>query len=327
MSLTIEAVVLAFPTVKLTVAGPLSTCAVAVLAGGLTKVAVNVAVACRSLESSPASRKSRLPSAVHYGRPIRASRLPGATAPPAEFIRNVAVNDVDCPTTGSMFLPSGEAQPRVEINRAAGHCPTVLHGAALGPVLQPHQLFSTFAVPPRVTKPVNPPPVLPTMREKLILRTFPVVIVPTSIAPPFVPAEFPTIVALLTLTEALTTSDEIPPPNLVAVLLLMIIGAFKTKPRLVRIPPPSVLAAVVELFVNVTPVKVELPALAEVTGSMNKPPPLFLLILPLKTTLVIENGVFPNLNAAADRHVVAAIGAVAVLFDTVEFVIVTEPPP
>ncbi len=186
------------------------------------------------------------------------------------------------------------AQPRVEINCCPERLtPTVAQPAAYGPLLQPHQLFSTFAVPPRDTKPLNPPPVLPTMREKLILKTFPVVIVPTSIAPPFVVAELPTIVALLTLTEALTTLDEIPPPKLVAVLLLMITGAFKTRPRLVKIPPPSVPALVVELFVNVMPVKVELPvAPGELTGSIYKPPPLFLLILPLKTTLVIENGVY-----------------------------------
>ena len=145
------------------------------------------------------------------------------------------------------------------------------------------------------------------MREKLILK-IPVAIVPTSIAPPFVPAELPTIVALLILTEALTTSDAIPPPNLVAVLLLMIIGAFKTKPRWVRIPPPSVLAAVVELFVNVMPVKVELPVLAEVTGSINKPRAVVFAHIAVENDISHRKRSISDKNAAADSTRYTACG-------------------
>ena len=77
------------------------------------------------------------------------------------------------------------------------------HGAALGPVAQPHQLFSTFAVPPLVANPLNVPAVFDAIREKLKLRTFAVVELPRKIAPPVVVALLVTKLALFIVLVAL----------------------------------------------------------------------------------------------------------------------------
>src|SRR5262245_44670228 len=195
-------------------------------------------------------------------RPTISVRSATGTGPFAEFVRKLAVSDVD------WFVTIGEVEA-VNWSRYQGVKlsvpPAVLaasHGAAPGPVLQPHQLLVTVAVVAstllRMPLPVGA--LFPAITDLDIVT----LLLPTKRPPPACPAVFPVIFRCVSENGVVVTlvpsRSSAPPKEFVAVFPVNVDAPMVTVvpapcASVARAPPMPAAA----LFVNVEPLIAKCP--------------------------------------------------------------------